>query len=153
MEDFFVSVVGFIAISSACSWIIFGLSGRNESSDKLTFAFAGLAALVFGIFALRRDVHPSAIDLLSAAGLISILVGIGIVENKAMSKEHPMGFGIWVLVLTLLLIPISSWIIRSKQSKPITKYVAWVPALFVIFCVSIAFWQTRVTLLESGHSE
>jgi hypothetical protein len=153
IEDFFVSVVGFIAISSITSWILFGLSVRNETSDKLTFAFAGLGALVFGIFALKRVVHPSAVDLLSVAGLVSILIGIGIVENKAMSKEHPMGFGVWVLVLTFLLIPISNWIIRSKDSKPITKYVGWVPALFVIFCVSIAFWQTRVTLLESGHSE
>ena len=129
------------------------MSERTETSDKLTFAFAGLGALVFGIYALKRFVDPSVVDLLSVAGLVSILVGIGIIENKAMSKEHPMGFGIWVLILTLLLIPISNWIIRTKEHKKITKYVAWLPALFVVFCVSIAFWQTRVTLLESGHSE
>ena len=129
------------------------MSERTETSDKLTFAFAGLGALFFGIYALKRLVDPSVVDLFSVAGLVSILVGIGVVENKAMSKEHPMGFGIWVLILTLLLIPISNWIIRNKEHKKITKYVAWLPALFVVFCVSIAFWQTRVTLLESGHSE
>ena len=129
------------------------MSERTETSDKLTFALAGVGALLFGVYALKRFVDPSVVDLLSVAGLVSILVGIGVVENKAMSKEHPMGFGIWVLILTLLLVPISNWLIRTKEHKKITAYVAWLPALFVVFCISIAFWQTRVTLLESGHSE
>ena len=78
------------------------MSERTETSDKLTFALAGVGALVFGVYALKRFVDPSVVDLLSVAGLVSILVGIGVVENKAMSKEHPMGFGIWVLILKQL---------------------------------------------------
>lgn len=152
-EEFFVSVVGFISISSVSAWILFGLSERTETSDKLTFAFAGLGALIFGLYALKKSLSDSVTKLLSISGIASVLVGIGVVENKAMSKEHPMGFGIWVLVLTLALVPLCNWIVRSKDFKSLARLAGWIPALFVIFCVSVAFWQTRVTLLESGHSE
>ena len=38
IEDFFVSVIGFIAISSVASWIL-ELSERYETSGKSTFTF------------------------------------------------------------------------------------------------------------------
>ena len=153
IETFFVTAIGAIGASSVLAWVIFGAGGRTETSDKLTFAFAGLGALAFGVYSLKRFIGPTAVDLLSLLGLLTILVGIGVVENKAMSKEHPMGFGPMVLILTLFLTPISFAIIKKSKFTKVFYLATWPPALFVVLCISLAFWQTRVTLLESGHSE
>jgi hypothetical protein len=64
-----------------------------------------------------------------------------------------MGFGWQVTILTFALTPIIYNYLRNQEKfKSITKLL-WFPALFVTGCLSIAFWQTPTTLLESGHSE
>ena len=48
--DFFVSSFGVIGSFLLLGWIISGIGSRSETSDKITYLFGCLAALVFGIY-------------------------------------------------------------------------------------------------------
>ena len=153
MADFFIQVVGSVAFFSVVAWILTGTPTRTETSDKLTYLCAGLGALIFGIYYIRK-IPPVGIQaVLNYVAIGSVLIGVGIVEHKAMSKEHPMGFGWGVFVLTLFLFPLVHSLLRKEKLSIWIKVLAWIPALFALFCDVLAFWQTRTTLIESGHSE
>jgi hypothetical protein len=152
-QDFLASVLGIIAFFSATAWVLTGLGNRSETSDKLTYLLAGTSALVFGVFSLSRSTPAIGQRILGSAGVISILVGIGVVENKEMSKEHPMGFGLQVLFITIVLLPFVKYLLGKEKIQLSIKVLISIPAFFAIYCVGLAFYQTRTTLLESGHSE
>ncbi len=151
--DFFAQVVGSVAFFSIVTWVLTGTSTRTENSDKLTYVLSGIGALVFGIYYLKKKPSAGVQTALSFLAIASILIGIAIVEHKAMSKEHPMGFGWGVLVLTLLLLPLLHNLLHREKLTIWMKVLAWIPAGFVLLCDVLAFWQTRTTLIESGHSE
>lgn len=130
-----------------------GISKRTETSDKLTYLFAGLGALIFGVYYLAKKPSAGIQAVLNYCAVGSILIGVAIVEHKAMSKEHPMGFGWGVFVITLFLFPLMHSALRKEKLNIWIKVLAWIPALFALFCDVLAFWQTRTTLIESGHSE
>jgi hypothetical protein len=75
------------------------------------------------------------------------------VEHFDMSKEHPMGFGWKVTLLTVVLLPILYFYLKSSDKWKRIILILWLPAIFVSTSVALAFWQTSTTLLESGHSE
>ena len=151
--DFFVQAVGAVSLFSATAWVLTGLPARSETSDKLTYVSAGIGALLFGLIALKRSIPKSIQTFLTYSAYVSVLVGIAIVEHKAMSQEHPMGFGWGVFVLTLVLLPLVYYVLSNKKPNRLVIGLLWVPAIFVIVCDALAFWQTRTTLIESAHSE
>ena len=153
IPDFFIQAIGSVAFFSITTWILTGISTRTETSDKLTYLFSGLGALLFGMYFLKKKPPSGVQTFLSFVAIGSILTGIGIVEHKAMSKEHPMGFGWGVLVITLCLLPLLHSVLHREKLNIWIKLLAWIPALFALFCDVLAFWQTRTTLIESGHSE
>ena len=146
-------MVGTISAFSVFAWIITGWSTRTETSDKLTYLSAGIGALGLGLFSLKKRPLQFFQKFLTYSAYGSILVGIAIVEHKAMSKEHPMGFGWPVLVLTIVLFPITHYLLNRNNFNKFTKLLFWIPAIFALFCDILAFWQTRTTLIESAHSE
>jgi len=151
--DFFVQAIGAISLFSVSAWMLTGSPARSETSDKLTYIAAGTGVLLFGLVALKRSIPISIQKFLTYAAYVSILVGIAIVEHKAMSQEHPMGFGWGVFVLTLVLLPLVYYVVSNQKLNRIVVVLLWVPAIFVVFCDVLAFWQTRTTLIESAHSE
>lgn len=153
IADFFIQAIGSVAFFSVTAWILTGFPARTETSDKLTYLFSGIGALLFGIYFLKKKPSSGVQSILSFLAVGSILTGIGVVEHKAMSKEHPMGFGWGVLVITLFLFPLLQSLLKKQKLDLWVKILAWIPALFALFCDVLAFWQTRTTLIESGHSE
>ena len=153
VPDFFIQAIGSVAFFSVTTWILTGISTRTETSDKLTYLFSGIGALLFGMYFLKNKPPSGVQTFLSFFAIGSILTGIAIVEHKAMSKEHPMGFGWGVLVITLCLLPLIHSALQREKLNIWIKLLAWIPALFALFCDVLAFWQTRTTLIESGHSE
>jgi peptidoglycan/LPS O-acetylase OafA/YrhL len=151
--DFFVQAIGVISLFSVTAWMLTGSPARSETSDKLTYIAAGTGVLLFGLVALKKSIPISIQKFLTYTAYVSILVGIAIVEHKAMSQEHPMGFGWGVLVLTLALLPLVYYVVSNQKLNRIVVVLLWVPAIFVVFCDVLAFWQTRTTLIESAHSE
>lgn len=151
--DFFVSSFGVIGSFLLLGWIISGIGSRSETSDKITYLFGCLAALVFGIYSLRKRLIPATVGLFAAAAWLLTLTGIAVIEHREMSKEHPMGFGLGVLVFTIAFFLFLNWYFKSENSKKRVNYFLWIPAIFVIVSVALAYWQTSTTLLESGHSE
>ena len=153
IADFFIQAVGSVAFFAVASWVLTGLPTRTESSDKLTYVFSGIGALLFGLYFLKKKPPTGVQTFLSFVAIGSVLTGIAIVEHKDMSKEHPMGFGWAVLVVTLCLLPLVHYLLSKEKLTLWIKVLAWLPALFVVTCDVLAFWQTRTTLIESGHSE
>ena len=151
--DFFVQAVGAVSLFSVAVWILTGSPARSETSDKLTYIAAGIGVLLFGLVALKKSIPLGIQKFLTYSAYLSILVGIAIVEHKAMSQEHPMGFGWGVFVLTLVLLPLVYYVVNYQKLNRIVVVFLWIPAVFVVFCDALAFWQTRTTLIESAHSE
>jgi hypothetical protein len=109
--------------------------------------------MAFGLYFLKNRPPAGVQTALSFVAIATVLTGIGIVEHKDMSKEHPMGFGWAVLALTFFLLPVVHYLLSKQKLSLWIKIATWLPAIFVLYCVVLAFWQTRTTLIESGHSE
>lgn len=151
--EFFSSSFGIIGISLYLSWQVFGMGTRTETSDKLTYISGCLAALIFGLYSLRKRIALATVNLLSTIAWLLAVVGIAVVEHKEMSREHPMGFGMGVLLVTGVYFIFLTWYLKDFAKKKLVTFILWIPASFVIVCVCLAYWQTVTTLLESGHSE
>ena len=115
IADFFIQAVGSVAFFAVASWVLTGLPTRTESSDKLTYVFSGIGALLFGLYFLKKKPPTGVQTFLSFVAIGSVLTGIAIVEHKDMSKEHPMGFGWAVLVVTLCLLPLVHYLLSKEK--------------------------------------
>jgi hypothetical protein len=152
-EDFFVAIFGVVGLTLLIVWVISGSPTRTETSDKLTYVITGIAALVFGLFSLRRRLSSSVLGFVATSAWAMAGIGIFVVEHQEMSKEHPMGFGLGVFLLTLLITPFVYRYFEKKQIPSWINPIIWVLAGFVTISVVLAYFQTDKTLLESGHSE
>lgn len=152
-SEFFSSAFGFISITLLLSWQVFGMQSRTETSDKLTYISTGLAALIFGLYSLKRRINSTLNSILGSFAWILAVVGIAIIEHREMSREHPMGFGVGVLVFTGVYFVFLGWYLKDPIKRKSAIYALWIPSIFVIICVALAYWQSVTTLLESGHSE
>jgi len=151
--DFALLAIGSISLAAVFIWITTGSSIRTETSDKLTYLFSGIAALVVGLVALKKPLNSALVTTFTLFSWGSIFVGMTAVEHFDMSKEHPMGFGWKVTLLTVVLLPILYFYLKSSDKWKRIILILWLPAIFVSTSVALAFWQTSTTLLESGHSE
>ena len=151
--DFALLAIGSISFAAIFIWITTGSSTRTETSDKLTYLFSGIAALAVGLAALKKPLNSALVTTFALFSWGSIFVGITAVEHFDMSKEHPMGFGWKVTLLTVVLLPILYFYLKSSDKWKRIILILWLPAIFVSTSVALAFWQTSTTLLESGHSE
>jgi len=152
MLDFGVYIVGAISCSAVLTWVISGFPVRTETSDKLVYLLSGAVALACGILALRKPIPGFVLALFSIVSWISIFVGIIAIEHFNMSKEHPMGFGWQVAVLTVFFL----WFVHMHIKNPL-KYkkfilLLWVPSAVVIVLICLAWWQTSNSLIEVNHS-
>ena len=151
--DFALLAIGVISTSSIVTWVVTGSTTRTETSDKLTYLAAGLAAAIVGIIALRRSITSSVVTIFSIVSWASIFVGVTAVEHFNMSKEHPMGFGWKVTLVMVCILPFIYYYLKSPDKFKKIALLLWIPAGFVAISLALAFWQTSTTLLESGHSE
>ena len=151
--DFGIFSIGMVSIFSYLAWLLTGIGVRNETSDKLTFLSAMLGGLFAIYFALKFTIKQPIIDFFAIISWLSLLIGIFIVERIEMSKEHPMGFGWQVGLLTLLVLPFFYLFLKHPNKYKKTELLLWIPAIFVLISLILAFYQTPRTLLEVQHSE
>ncbi len=153
MEEFFVACFGLVATVIFTVWSFSGSPTRTENSDKLVYVCAGISAFIFGLYSLKRRLGKFALQIIVFLAWSFALIGIFVVEHKDMSKEHPMGFGIGVGLLSFILLPLFYMYLEKRRVHKSIKVVSWIVSIFVIISVSLAYFQTDTTLLESGHSE
>jgi len=150
--EFMLLVMGVISFSSTAVWILSGISIRNESSDKLTYLTAGISALSILIIVLKFRIRSFFQIFFTLVSWISVFVGIIAVEHFNMSKEHTMGFGWKVALFTVTILPVFYFWFKHPEKWNKQKQIFWIPAIFIIYCVVIAWWQTSKTLIEVNHS-
>lgn len=151
--DFGIFTIGLVSIFSYVAWLLTGIGVRNETSDKITFLSAILGGLFAIYFAFKFTIKPPVINFFATISWLSLLVGIFVVEHIKMSKEHPMGFGWQVGLLTFLVMPFFYLFLKHPNKYKKIELALWIPALFVLVCLILAFYQTPRTLLEVQHSE
>ena len=153
IDEFFVASFGVVATTIFITWTASGSTGRTESSDKLVYISAGLSALIFGLYSLKKRIGKISYKAVLFLAWIFAFIGIFVVEHKDMSKEHPMGFGVGVGLLALLIFLMLYCYRDKKKLNLFLKIFSWLISVFVMVSVSLAYFQTQTTLLESGHSE
>lgn len=151
--DFGIFSIGIVSIFSYVAWLLTGIGVRNETSDKITFLSAMLGGIFAIYFALKFTIKQPVINFFATISWLSLLVGIFVVEHIKMSKEHPMGFGWQVGLLTFLVMPFFYLFLKHPNKYKKIELALWIPALFVLVCLILAFYQTPRTLLEVQHSE
>jgi hypothetical protein len=137
---YFSVSAGLAAITFFVTWLIFVRDNASESTDKLLAALTGLSVLMYGLSSLRKRFKVKFEFIFGLFAIASISAGIFIIENKPMSKEHPMGFGPWVFLVTILLVPMLP-ILVQKTIKSWKFSLIWVPlASFVTASVYPMEW-------------
>jgi hypothetical protein len=145
--------IGIGALAFISTWVLLVRGNASESTDKLLALMTGLSVLFYGLVSLGRRFKVKYEVFFAGIAIASILVGIYVIENKPMSKEHPMGFGPQVLVLTLVLIPLLPNLVQRTIDTKRFKFL-WIPfSVFIFVSVLLAFIQWNGTLVESAHSE
>jgi hypothetical protein len=115
MDEFFVSSFAVVATTIFITWTASGSPTRTESSDKIVYVGAGLSALIFGLYSLKKRIGKIAFQAIVFLAWTFALIGIFVVEHKDMSKEHPMGFGVGVGIFTLLIFPLFYYYLEKKN--------------------------------------
>lgn len=152
--EIFTLAVGLISIFAVTSWIAFGFGARTETSDKATYLVSGIGGLLFLILSFSNQRKSGFKDSVSIIAWISIIVGILVIEHKDMAREHPMGFGPIVAILTAFLFPIVSRYLNGNLTlNHLSKKLINVYSVILIGLISIAFFQTRTTMTNAPHSE
>lgn len=151
----FAFLVGTSSLSLWLAWALFTHPKATETTDKLLALSVGLVCFIVGLRLLGKKLNDYIVNVFSVIGIGTFLTGVAIVEHKSMSKEHPMGFGLQVFMLTVILASLIPTLLNNLvvKNNKILKTILWIPATFALICVSLAFFQTRTTLLEPGHSE
>ena len=131
-------------------WALYMRNNPSESSDKLLLIFSSLVSLAFVLFGISSKKFRNN-SLLIIFAVTSLTFGIAIKENQNMSREHVMGFGLSVLLLSILvLIGLMKFMVNSNKFIVISLTIY---SLFLVFLASISFFQDRNSLIESQHSE
>jgi hypothetical protein len=157
LANFLVHLAGFAigicSLTFVLTWTFFASSTPTESTDKLLALATGLSALAVGLIALAKKLKLEQSFFFSGIGIVTTSVGLFIVENKLMSKEHPMGFGPFVFFLAIFITFFLIEILEKTIENGSFRFL-WIPySFFISGSVLLAFIQTNGTLLEAGHSE
>lgn len=147
----FATVFSAYSFFMLCFWAFYMRTHPSESADKLFFVGSaifsvGASYLVSKFNNLR---HAVTIPLFA---IVSLSIGIIVKENQNMSREHVMGFGLSVFIISIILLIIIMNFSKISESR--TFHIGAV--IFSSFCLLLAilsFYQTRNSLIESQHSE
>ena len=147
----FATVFSTYSFFMLCFWAFYMKTHPSESADKLFFVgssiFSVSASYLVSKFNNLR--HAVTIPLFA---IISLSIGIIVKENQNMSREHVMGFGLSVFIISVILLAVIMYFSKVTQSK-LFHISALIFSLFCLLIAILSFYQTRNSLIESQHSE
>ena len=132
-------------------WALYMKANPSEVTDKLLFVGAGSFALIVLGTSLK---FPSLLKNQAPlyVGFASLSVGVIVKEHQEMSREHVMGFGLSVFIVTVVLAIAMPAIVRKLGIKWVQIAISLIAIGFSLIAI-LAFWQTKNSLIESQHSE
>ena len=149
------------AITGTLIFIIQLLRGpaQSEGPDKAIYLLALLIAGLFLLLGFTKTAKVSGKYLYGPLAFIMAAIGIGGVEQHApingviLSNRLWLGFGPYVLILCLFIMPFALRIIEWRSLNFAWKVV--LSGLFIINTVLVipSFWQSAGTVIDADHSE
>lgn len=134
-------------------------SNYAESFDKAIFGIALITAfslLISG--SISKNITRAGIGSLILF-VTSLLLGVGGIEKHApingviLSNRLWLGFGPFVLVLALLLIPVIFRVIEWKSLHTSIKVIISTITVANLLLVIPSFWQNSASVIDPDHSE
>jgi hypothetical protein len=138
---------------------LFRGSGQSESPDKVIYVFA---AIIAGVFLLLGTVNFSKINGKYFYSLIAFFTGaLGIfgieqhapINGVVLSDRLWLGFGPYVLLLSLLLMPFALRILEWQSLKIKWKFVVSIFIFVNTILVLPSLWQSADSVIDADHSE
>ena len=149
------------AITGSLIFIIQLLRGsaQNETADKVIYLLAILIAGVFLLLGFSKVSKSTGKYLHGSLAFIVTAIGIaGIEEHEpingvVLSDRLWLGFGLYVLLLAVLITPIVLKIIEWRTLNFTSKAI--LSTLFLINAVLVipSFWQSAAAVIDADHSE
>ena len=153
--------ISIMASVSLCISLFQLLRGQNksESIDKAIVFTSIVILFAFFFSRLLKTSKSKAPLILALLGFISLILGLVGIEKHAaingvdLSPILWLGFGPWVTLLALALIPfvssIYSWDALNKPSKYLFRFAAGLVTIFAIPAV----WQGEKSIIDNYSSE
>ena len=134
-----------------CFWAFYMKTHPSESADKLFFVGRAIFSVCTSYLVSKFNNLKHAVTIPLFA-IISLSIGIIVKENQNMSREHVMGFGLSVFIISVILLAVIMYFSKITQSK-LFHVSALIFSLFCLLLAILSFYQTRNSLIESQHSE
>jgi len=149
------------AITGTLIFVIQLLRGpaQSEGPDKAIYLLALLIVGLFLLLGFSKTVKVSGKYLYGPLAFIMAAIGIGGVEQHApingviLSNRLWLGFGPYVLIICLFIMPFAFRIIEWRSLKLVWKVV--LSGLFIVNTILVipSFWQSAGMVIDADHSE
>ena len=149
------------AITGTLIFVIQLLRGpaQSEGPDKAIYLLALLIVGLFLLLGFSKTAKVSGKYLYGPLAFIMAAIGIGGVEQHApingviLSNRLWLGFGPYVLIICLFIMPFAFRIIEWRSLKLVWKVV--LSGLFIVNTILVipSFWQSAGTVIDADHSE
>ncbi len=147
----FATVFSSYSFFMLCFWAFYMKAHPSESADKLFFVGSAIFSVCASYLVSKFNNLKHAVTIPLFA-IISLSIGIIVKENQNMSREHVMGFGLSVFIISVIFLAIIMNFSKITQSK-LFHVSALIFSLFCLLLAILSFYQTRNSLIESQHSE
>lgn len=151
-DDFWVFNLAFggFSLGMFSFWALYMSNNPSETSDKLLLVISSSLSLFFVLIGILEKNFRNSYFVVSIS-IISLCVGLAIKENQDMSREHVMGFGLAVLMGSVLVIYLINKYAHMGNRYFRLALIAF--SVYLVFIAAISFYQDRDSLIESQHSE
>jgi hypothetical protein len=149
------------AITGSIIFLVQLLRGpaQSEGPDKAIYLFAILIAGLFLLLGFSKSAKASGKFIYGPLAFLMGSIGIAGIEQHApingvvLSNRLWLGFGPYVLILCLLIMPFAFRIIEWRSLKLVWRVI--LSSLFTINLVLVipSFWQSAGTVIDADHSE
>jgi len=134
-------------------------SAQSEGPDKAIYLFAILIAGLFLLLGFSKSAKASGKLIYGPLAFLMGSIGVAGIEQHApingvvLSNRLWLGFGPYVLIICLFIMPFAFRIIEWRSLKLVWRVI--LSALFMINMVLVipSFWQSAGTVIDADHSE
>jgi hypothetical protein len=136
-------------------------SSNQEIWDRLIYLSAAIVSLYFLGQFMRKDMKNTHASSLPILGIPLLLIGVHGIEKHGTETTRGvdisgllwLGFGPWVLLFLLGLLPFIFMIYEWIRLPKIVRYFLSVIATFLLLAMIPAAWQGGSSIIDTYHSE
>lgn len=147
----FATIFSTYSFFMLCFWAFYMKKHPSEGTDKLFFVGSAIFSVCTSYLVSKFNNLRHAISFPLFA-IISLSIGIVVKEHQEMSREHVMGFGLSVFIISIILLVAIMYFSKIIESK-IFHISALIFSLFCLLLAILSFYQTRNSLINDPHSD